>query len=158
MVIVGGAILLGALQFRWRNALLGAGAALATAATIITATRLGAPYGPPTRLQIGALIVAVLLEVVALSWVMRRFSPRGERALTIAVLSVVGAHFVVMAPAFGPLVVLLGLLTVANALAGVYFRTYSLRTLWAVDGFLKMSLGAAMFDGQFLPCFPCAPA
>jgi hypothetical protein len=155
LVIVGAAILLGALQFRWRNPLLGVGAALATVATIFTAARLSAPYGAPTKLQIGSLVVAVLLEVIVLIWAIQRFSPKGERATTIAVLAVVGAHFFLMAPAFGPLIGLLGILTVSNALAGARFRTYSLRTLWAADGCMKFALGAAMLSGQFLPCFPC---
>ena len=158
LMIVGVAIVLGALQFRWRNPLLGAGAALATAATIATAAHLAAPYGAPTRLQIGSLVVAVTLELVALIWAIRRFSPQGERAVTIAVLAVVGAHFVLMAPAFGPLIVLLAAFTVGNALVGARLQTYSLRTIWAVDGFLKLGMGAAMFGGQFLPCFPCDAA
>jgi hypothetical protein len=158
LIIVGVAILLGALQFRWRNPLLGAGAALATAATIATAAHLAAPFGSPTLLQVGSLVVAVLLEIVVLAWAIRRFSSQGERVATIAVLAVVGAHFVLMAPAFGALIVLLGALTVANALARLHFKTYALRTLWAVDGLLKLAVGGAMFGGQFWPCFPCASA
>jgi hypothetical protein len=154
LAIVGVAILMGALQFRWRNLLLGAGAALAAAVTTATAAYLAAPYGAPTYLQIGSLIVAVLLEIGALIWAIRRFAPQGPRAVTIAVLAIVGAHFVLMAPAFGPLIALLGAITVANALAGVRFTTYSLRALWAADGALKLGFGAAMFVGQLVPGFP----
>jgi hypothetical protein len=158
LMIVGAAILAGAFQFKWRNALLGVGALIATTATIVTTARLAAPFGIPTTVQIASLIVAVLLEGVALAWAIRRFSPRGERAMTIAVLAVVGAHFVLMAPAFGPLIVLLAVLTVSNALAGARFLNYPLQTLWAVDGFFKFALGLAMFCGQFLPCLPCTRA
>lgn len=156
LAIVGLAILLGPLQFRRRNLLLGAGAALAAAVTITTAAHLAAPYGAPTNLQVGSLVVAVVLEIGALIWAIRHFAPQGVRAVTIAVLAIVGVHFVFMAPAFGPLIVVLGAITVGNALAGVRLPRYSLPTLWAVDGALKLGFGAAMFGGQFLPCFPCA--
>lgn len=156
LAIVGGAILLGAFQFKWRYPLVGAGAAIATAATVAAAAQLAAPYGAPTALQVGSLFVAVALEVVALLWAIRHFAPKGERLVTIAVLTVVGAHFVLMAPAFGPLIVLLGAVTVCNALAGVRLPRYSLRALWAVDGLVKLGFGAAMFWGQHLPCFACA--
>ena len=158
LMIVGAAILIGALRLRWRNPLLGAGAALATAATILTAAHLTAPYGIPTRFQIGSLVFAVLLEGVALAWAIRRFSRRGERAMTIAVLAIVGAHFLLMAPAFGPLIFLLGMLTLGNALAGARFQNYSLQTLWAMDGFFKLALGGAMFYGHLLPCLACTRA
>lgn len=156
LAIVGTAILLGAFQFKWRNPLLGVGAAIATAATIATAAQLAVPYGAPTALQVGSLVVAVALEVVALLWAIRHFAPKGERLATIAVLAVVGAHFVLMAPAFGPLIVVLGVVTVCNALAGVRLPRYSVRALWAVDGLLKLGFGAAMFWGPHLPCFGCA--
>ena len=79
LVIVGAAILLGAFQFRWRYPLLGTGAALAMVATIATAAHLAAPHGVPTKAQVGALVVAALLEAVALVLAIRRFSPQGER-------------------------------------------------------------------------------
>ena len=78
--------------------------------------------------------------------------------MTIAVLAVVGSHFVLMAPAFGPLIGLLGMLTLGNALVGARFQNYSLQIVWAMDGFLKFALGAAMFFGQLLPCLPCTRA
>jgi hypothetical protein len=121
LLIVGAAMLMGALQFKWRNRLLGAGAALATVATIATATHLARPHGAPTMLQVGSLGVAVVLEAIALVWAIRRFAPQGERAATIAVLVVVAVHFVVMTPAFGPLIVALGMLCASNALAALLY-------------------------------------
>lgn len=158
LAIVGIAILLGAVQFKWRNLLLGAGAMLATAMTIAGAAHLAAPYGAPTRLQIWSLVVAVLLEMGVSTWAIRHFAPHGSRAVTMAVLAIVGAHFVIMAPAFGPLIVLLSAVTVGNALAGACLPRYSLRMLWAVDGALKLGVGVLMFEGQFLPCFLCGVA
>lgn len=153
LIIVGIAMLMGSLQFRWRNPLLGVGAAIAAAATFAMAAQLAAPHGAPTRLQVASLVVAVLLESVALVWAIRRFARSGERTVTIAVLVVVGAHFVLMAPAFGPLIVLLAIFAIAHAVAGLHFQTYPLNRLWAVDGALKLAIGAVMFGGQFLPCF-----
>jgi hypothetical protein len=155
LLIVGAAIVIGGLQFKWRNRLLGAGAALATVATIATAPHLATPHGAPTMLQVGSLGAAVLLEVLTLVWAIRRFAPQGQRPVTIAVLLVVGVHFVIMAPAFGPLIIALGILCVSNAVAGLRIRTYSLRTLWAMDGLIKLGVGAAMLLAPSLPCLPC---
>jgi hypothetical protein len=145
VAIVGLAMLAGGLRFGWRNAILGVGAAIATAATAITAARLTAPFGAPTLFQIGDLIAAVALEFAALAWVIRRFRRSGERAVTLATLMIVAVHFVLMAPAFGPLIALLGVLAAINAYAGVWFRTLSVRATWIVDGALKVAIGAAMF-------------
>jgi hypothetical protein len=100
LMIVGIAVVLGALRFRSRNLRLGIGAAIAAAATTVLAAPLAAPYGAPTQFQIGSLLVAVALEIVLVIWAMRRYAPRGERAAIVAVLIVVGAHFMLMAPAF----------------------------------------------------------
>ena len=145
VAIVGLAILAGGLRFGWRNAILGVGAAIATIATAVTAARLTAPFGAPTLFQIGDLIAAVALEVGALAWATRRFRPSGERATTLAILMIVAVHFVLMAPAFGPLVALLGALAAINAYAGMRFAALSVRSVWIVDGALKVAVGAAMF-------------
>jgi hypothetical protein len=50
-----------------------------------------------------------------------------------------------MAPAFGPLAVALGVSCTANAWIATRFPGYSLRAVWAVDGGLKIALGALMW-------------
>jgi hypothetical protein len=150
--IVGLSVILGAARFRARNAILGVGAVVATIATALLAPRLA---GAPTAFQVGSLVVAVSIEGAALFWAIRRYVPRGERAMSIAILAVVGIHFMLMAPAFGPIIVLLGLLATANALAGARWERYSLQRLWLVDGVLKAAAGAAMLAGHLLPCWAC---
>jgi len=142
--IVGLAIVAGGLRFGWRNAILGVGAAIATTATAVTAARFAAPFGAPTLFQISDLIAAVALEGAALAWAIPRFRPGGERAITLAILMIVAVHFVLMAPAFGPLVALLGVLAAINAYAGMRFGALSLRAIWVADGALKVAIGAAM--------------
>jgi hypothetical protein len=57
---------------------------------------------------------------------------------------IVAVHFVLMAPAFGQLIALLGVLTAINAYAGMRFGALSLHTVWVADGALKMAIGGAM--------------
>lgn len=151
--VVGAAIMLGALHFTRRSVVLAAGACLGSIATALTAYPLAA--GAPTNPQIGALAVAVALEVIALAWVMRRFAKRGQRQLTVAILVVVGLHFTLMAPAFGPLIVALGLACTLNAAIGSVVRLYSLPALWFADGALKFGIGAAMLWAHRLPSWLC---
>lgn len=155
--IVGAAMGLGALKFEWRNFFLAGGALIAAAATALFAASLAAPFGAPTILQIGSLVGAVVIEMAALAWAVRTFARKGQRSVTIAILIVVGLHFVLMAPAFGPLVALLGVLTAANAALGLMLPRYSLPTLWLADGALKFGFGAAMLQGQMLPNFLYGP-
>lgn len=149
---------LGALKFGWRNFFVAGGAFSATAATVFLATSLTAPFGAPTTFQIGSLFVAVVAEMAALAWVVRGFARQGERPVTIAILVVVGLHFVLMAPAFGPLVAVLGVLAAANATLGSIFPRYPLPALWLADGALKLGFGATMLQGQILPSILCGPS
>jgi len=145
-MVIGAAIVIGSIWPRSRMALLALGAALAALATALSAARLAAPYGAPTIAQVAWLAVAVTVEVVALMIVIRHFAERGERALLVAVLVVVGFHFLPMAPAFGPLAAVLGVACTANALSAVHLSNYSLQAVWVVDGGLKVVFGALMWS------------
>lgn len=145
LLIVGVAMTLGAIRFRSRNAILAAGAALAALATALTAAAVTSQLGKPTVAQIVWLAGAVSVEIALIPLVVRRAAPRGERAVTLAILGVVGLHFLPMAPAFGPLIGVLGLLCVANALLPMRFVNFPLRAVWTVDGSLKIAVGAAMW-------------
>ncbi len=149
--IIGAAAALGGVWFRQRYVLLGLGAGMATLATVFSVTAL--TIGAPTPLQIGVLALAVMAEVLGLAWVSRTFWKHGERALTLGVLAIVGGHFIIMAPAFGPLVAALGLLCAGNALLGARASGYPLALLWCVDGLLKLAAGAAMYFAHLLPAF-----
>jgi hypothetical protein len=131
--IVGVAIVLGALRFRSRNVLLAAGAVLATIVTAFVAPGLTARAGVPTIAQTVWLAAAVAAEIVLLAVFIRRVAPHGERAVVLTVLGIVAAHFLPMAPAFGPSMILLGLLCAANVLLAARLTDYSLRSVSCVQ-------------------------
>jgi uncharacterized protein DUF6609 len=144
LAIAGLAILLGALRFQSRNVVLAVGGALAAVVTALIAPSLTARAGVPTLAQIVWLAAAVIAEIVFLAVFIRRVWPRGERAVVLTILGIVALHFLPMAPAFGPPLVLLGLLCAANVLLAVRWSDYSLRTIWAIDGALKLAIGALL--------------
>lgn len=144
LIIVGVAIVLGALRFRSRYLLLGLGAAAASAALVFLAVPLSAPYGPPSPVQLWSLTLAVAIEVVAFIVIMPIAARRGQRAMTVAILAIVGGHFLIMTPAFGPLIFVLGAANLANAFAGARISGYATPALWGVDGALKAAAGIAM--------------
>ncbi len=146
VMVIGAAIVAGFFWPRSRMALLALGAALAAIVTALSAATLTALYGAPTIAQVAWPVVAVAVEVVALMIVIRHFAERGERALLVAILVVVGLHFLPMAPAFGPLAAVLGVACTANALFAVHLSNYPLQAVWAVDGGLKVVLGALMWS------------
>jgi hypothetical protein len=150
MMVMGAAVMLGSIWPRSRNLSLALGAMLAVAATSLAAARLAAPYGVPTATQVTWLFGAVVVEVVALIYVIREFAPRGERPLFLAILVVVGLHFLPMAPAFGPLAVVLGVACTANALVAARVPSYSLRAMWAIDGGLKITIAVLMWSLLFV--------
>lgn len=144
LLVVGFSVMLGAVSPRRVWSLLVAGAIVGAAATIAAAMRLAAPLGRPSEFQIGSLAAAVLVEAIAIGWVGSRLRAANERRRTLSILVVVGAHFFLMGFAFGPLVVLLGVLSVANAIAGLRAATTTWLTFWFIDGALKAGAGAAM--------------
>jgi hypothetical protein len=144
LLIVGAAIVLGALRFRSRNVLLAVGAVLATIVTALVARSLTARVGPPTLAQGIWLAAAIAAEMALLAVFIRRAAPHGERAVVLTVLGIVAVHFLPMAPAFGPPMILLGLLCAANVLLAARLRDYPLRSVWAVDGALKAAIGAVL--------------
>lgn len=149
LLLLGAAMLTGSLAFRFRYAVLAAGAAIGAVTLALLARPLAAPYGAPDALALASIGAAIALQIILLLILPRRFS--GERGRTLAVLAIVAVHFLVMAPAFGPLIVVLGALLLANALLGAASRGYCIVRLWAFDGALKAAFGAAMWFGHRLP-------
>lgn len=86
----------------------------------------------------------LFLVLVGIAIAMRRTMPRGERAVVIAILFIVGLHFLPMTPAFGPIVAALGLFGMANAAVAWRSPAFTLPALWAVDGAGKLAAGAAL--------------
>lgn len=146
ILIMGVGVLLSGVWPRRRMAMLIAGGAAATVAIILTANVLTRPLGLPTRLQVWALVAAIALEIVLIRVVVARYKRDGERPFLLAILFVVGLHFMPMAITFGPLCAALGLCVMANAAIAVgTSRDISLNRVWIVDGLLKLSFGVLMF-------------
>ncbi len=151
LLIIGAAIMLGGARFRNRYAILAAGATAATLALAFVALPLSTAFGPPSSFQLASIAVAVLLEFAAIAWAVPRSASRGDRRLTTIILAIVGAHFIVMTPAFGPIIGLLGCANIANAWLGERRPGYRLARLWATDGALKATAGLIMLCGPSVP-------
>ena len=145
LIVIGAMIIAGALLPKFRNRLVAVGLALAGIITAIAAPSLARPLGVPTWQQILVLVGSVLLEMIVIQVVVRYVYQRGERTIILSVLLVVGLHFLPMAVAFGPIIAILGILTVLNAVAGLWLRpNMNLSTLWFFDGVLKLAGGIIM--------------
>lgn len=99
--------------------------------------------GVPSLMHWGSFAFAILFEVAGISWANRRFAD-DERRADLAVLVVVGLHFLPMAYAIGPLIALLGLACVANASWAWSRPGLSMTTVGIVDAGLKIAFGFAM--------------
>jgi len=155
LLVVGLSIVVGAFRFRARYTILAVGAAIAAAVTTFLAAPLAAPFGRPDLIQILSLAIAVAVEAALLVPVLRQARTHDERETTLAILTIVGGHFLLMAPAFGPLIVLLAFASVLNTLAGLLWQGYRVERLWALDGVLKTLVGGLMFFGHRVPCVAC---
>jgi hypothetical protein len=145
LIIIGAMIIAGALLPRARNILVAAGLAFASIVTAIAAPGLARPLGAPSWQQIFVLAGAVLLEMILIQVVVRYVYHLGERTIILSVLLVVGLHFLPMAVAFGPIIAILGILTILNVGAGLWLRpNMNLSILWFFDGVLKLACGIIM--------------
>lgn len=99
--------------------------------------------GTPSLLHWGSLALGIAFEVAGIAWANRRFA-QDERRADLAVLIVVGLHFLPMAYAIGPLIAVLGLACVANAAWAWSRPDLSLTTVGIVDAALKIAFGLAM--------------
>ena len=104
-------------------------------------------FGSPSRLQIAALVFALILEG-GLFAVMGRFLPPGteEHVRWLWVSIIVGAHFIPMAVCFGPPILVLGVACIANAVMGLMLPEVPYEVFGVVDGVLKVGIGAWMFS------------
>jgi hypothetical protein len=94
-----------------------------------------------TRSRIGSLVAAIIVEFVAFLTLMPRIRVRGQRAVLSSTLAIVGAHFLIMLPAFGSVIALIGTLCVANAAAVWRWTHYRTDIAWLVDGLVKFGGG-----------------
>ena len=151
ILLTGLGVVLGAVLPSRRKPLLAVGGIAAVVSIVLLGGVLSKPFGAPTSLQLWGLAVSIVLEVVLIAVIVWRFKRLGERTFYLAILFVVGVHFLPMELAFGPLCVGLGLAAMANAGVGLWIRRgTSLNAAWLVDGVLKMGFGALMFLGPGL--------
>ena len=141
---VGLCVIAGAVLPNYRDNLVWIGFALGTIFCIAFGGILGSGLHPPSFLQVSFLALAIVLEIAGFRYLMPAVRPRGERATLSATLGIVGAHFLVMLPAFGPLIGALGLVCTLNAVGFWLLFAYRAGFAWLVDGCLKLLLGIAM--------------
>jgi hypothetical protein len=147
ILVMGLGVTLGGVFSRQRKWLLASGGGAATATIVLCANALSRPLGEPTHLQFWALAGAILLELALVGFVVARYRNAGERTFLLAILFVVGVHFLPMAFAFGPLCAALGICAMANAGVGLWaLRDVSLRYFWLMDGALKIAFGGLMLS------------
>ena len=117
------------------------------------ARRLTRSLGKPTRTQVMALVGAIVLEFASTGVVFYFFrndfaSGSRLRGFWLWILLVVGSHFLIIAVAQGPWMLLLGGLCILNAIAGLLLPNVPLVIFWFMDGALKMLIGSRMFMTQ----------
>lgn len=103
--------------------------------------RLAVGLPAPSHLQVTSLILAIVLEIAMFVILMPPVRLRGERAVLVATLAIVGVHFWVMAPAFGPLIAVLGTLCLLNAAIAWRKSSYRIEAAWFLDGTMKLGVG-----------------
>jgi hypothetical protein len=147
ILIMGIGVVLGSVFPGRRLLLVVLGGAVGSVAIALSANALARPLGLPTRVQYWALAVAILIEAILIRVVVARYKSAGERTFLLAVLLVVGVHFIPMAITFGPLCAALGVSAMGNAGLGLWKkRAASLNTLWSIDGGLKIGFGGLMLS------------
>ena len=145
ILIMGVGVALGSFFSAQRRLLLALGGGAATIAIVLSAGALSRPFGEPSHLQLWALGGSILLEMVLISFVVAVYKSAGERVFLLAILFVVGIHFIPMALAFGPLCVVLAICAMVNAGLGLWvFRGARVNYIWLADGILKIAFGACM--------------
>ncbi len=140
VAVMGVFVLLGSAMPRLRMTFVYVGAGVAILALVFCG-RLVVGLPPPTELQVGSLIAAIIVEFIAFVILMPRIRVRGQRAVLASTLAIVGAHFFIMLPAFGSLIALVGSLCVANATAAWRWTGYRTDISWLIDGLIKLGGG-----------------
>lgn len=141
---VGVCVIAGAVLRNYRDNLVWIGFAMGAILFVAFGGILSLGLHSPSLLQVSFLALAIFLEIAGFRYLMPAVRPRGERATLSATLGIVGAHFLVMLPAFGTLIGALGLLCTLNAVGFWRLSAYRAGFAWLVDGCLKLLLGIAM--------------
>lgn len=146
LAVIGvGVVAGGVAPVSWRIPALIAGAVLGVVAMAVTGITRWAfdGIGHPAWWQWAVLGVAVLVEGYLVSLVAQRYD-FGTREFWLAMLFVVGVHFLLLTFSHGPVCGLLGVLCMANALVVARVPAMSVGLAWSVDGTLKIVAGVVM--------------
>jgi hypothetical protein len=152
LICVGAGFLLGWVFFpRIWVALAIAGAVLGFVASAFSPL-LSPPLGRASLTQILALSIAIVFEIIVINYVVRKYQSSDSRTLALAILLVVGLHFIIMGVSHGPLMAILGILTTVNAWIGLRLRPSDpLVVFGVIDSVLKITFGLWM--ALFYPTF-----
>ena len=103
--------------------------------------------GKPSRVQIAALVGAIVLEFVLFN-VQGRMLPRetDESVRWMWINMIVGVHFLPMAVSFGPRLLLLGAICIAISIGGLSFPGLPREVLLLLDAMAKLVVGVWMFS------------
>lgn len=143
IIIMGLCIMLGTTAPSWRGALVNAGFVIG-GLSFAYSWKLAHDLPDMTKGQIAALIAAIAIEIAVFYTFNHALQSLGERGYIIAVLAIVAAHFVIMAPAYGLSALFLAALCGANAATGWRAPGYSVDALWFIDGAIKALVGVTM--------------
>jgi Ca2+/Na+ antiporter len=125
-----------------------AGAVAALFSLSVFRRRLTAPLGQPTRRQRRILFLSITLEMLLCGLVAYVLRNAPARVFWLWILVAVGAHFLMLARAQGPLLLVLGLLCIVNAALGLWQASIPFLVCWFIDGALKIITGGWMFWRQ----------
>lgn len=145
LVLIGLGIAVGGVLPRLRIHALVAGAALGVVAMAVAGITKWSfdGIGYPAWWQWTALGVAALLEGWLVSLVVRRYT-FGSREFWLAMLFVVGAHFLVLTVSHGPICGLLAFFCMSNVALAWLLPSVKVDHVWTADGSLKVIGGALM--------------
>jgi hypothetical protein len=103
--------------------------------------------GKPTRVQVGALVAAIALEVLLFN-VQGRMLPRGtsESVRWMWISMIVGVHFLPMAISFGPRLLMLGAICITISIAGLSLPGLPTEVFLLMDALAKLVIGLWLFS------------
>lgn len=103
-------------------------------------------FGKPSSIQIFALALAVLLEIVLLITISNVLPSDINPAVRLMwILMIVGIHFLPMAFCFGPRFGMVGILCILNASVGLVLGDLPSEVFLFTDGALKVGFGVWLF-------------
>jgi hypothetical protein len=101
-------------------------------------------YGKPTPLQTGAIYAALILGVLLLAGLFVFVPDYGSRAFLLLLILIIGIDFIPLSIAVGPLMLILAVLCILDAVLGLWLQGLSFTIFTGVDGVLKIIFGILM--------------